>query len=99
MSNGSIETTSKQGGSDLAELAGSGLKKLNVTPPPFPLGKKILEAGLEPSLFVSDFLAKCGGYGVVDGGFATELERHGQDLNDPLWSAKCLISSPHLVRR
>ncbi|XVF38267.1 hypothetical protein REPUB_Repub20aG0085800 [Reevesia pubescens] len=55
--------------------------------------------GVEPSLFLSDFLAKCGGYAVVDGGFATELERHGQDLNDPLWSAKCLISSPHLVRR
>ncbi|KAK6254906.1 hypothetical protein SCA6_016211 [Theobroma cacao] len=55
--------------------------------------------GVEPSVFVSDFLAKCGGYAVVDGGFATELERHGQDLNDPLWSAKCLISSPHLVRR
>ncbi|XVF66639.1 hypothetical protein PTKIN_Ptkin10aG0053000 [Pterospermum kingtungense] len=51
------------------------------------------------SVFLFDFLAKCGGYAVVDGGFATELERHGQDLNDPLWSAKCLISSPHLVRR
>ncbi|XWS53948.1 hypothetical protein CRYUN_Cryun10bG0044500 [Craigia yunnanensis] len=55
--------------------------------------------GVEPSVLVSDFLAKCGGYAVVDGGFATELERHGQDLNDPLWSAKCLISSPHLVRK
>ncbi|GMJ01904.1 homocysteine S-methyltransferase 3 [Hibiscus trionum] len=46
-----------------------------------------------------DFLAECGGCAVVDGGFATELQRHGQDLNDPLWSAKCLISSPQLVRR
>ncbi|PON80006.1 Homocysteine-binding domain containing protein [Parasponia andersonii] len=53
----------------------------------------------ETSSFMGDFLEKCGGYGVVDGGFATELERHGADLNDPLWSAKCLISSPHLVRR
>ncbi|KAL1342635.1 hypothetical protein HN51_029164 [Arachis hypogaea] len=51
--------------------------------------------------FMRDFLDKCGsgGCAVVDGGFATELERHGADLNDPLWSAKCLISSPHLVRR
>ncbi|XP_050219702.1 homocysteine S-methyltransferase 3 [Mercurialis annua] len=49
--------------------------------------------------FMSDFLQNCGGYAVIDGGFATELERHGADLNDPLWSAKCLISSPHLVRR
>ncbi|XVE65968.1 hypothetical protein DITRI_Ditri08aG0043700 [Diplodiscus trichospermus] len=55
--------------------------------------------GVEPGVVMSDFLTKCGGYAVVDGGFATELERHGQDLNDPLWSAKCLISSPHLVRR
>ncbi|XP_052109580.1 homocysteine S-methyltransferase 3 [Arachis duranensis] len=60
--------------------------------------------GLEGSdtwSFMRDFLDKCGsgGCAVVDGGFATELERHGADLNDPLWSAKCLISSPHLVRR
>ncbi|XP_045807956.1 homocysteine S-methyltransferase 3-like [Trifolium pratense] len=46
-----------------------------------------------------DFLHKCGGYAVIDGGFATELERLGVDLNDPLWSAKCLFTSPHLVRR
>lgn len=44
------------------------------------------------------FLEQCGGCGIIDGGFATELERHGEDLNDPLWSAKCLISSPHLVK-
>ena len=51
------------------------------------------------STFMSDFIGKCGGYVVIDGGFATELERHGADLNDPLWSAKCLVDSPHLVRR
>lgn len=54
---------------------------------------------MEPSSFMADFLAGCGGYAVVDGGLATELERHGQDLNDHLWSAKCLISFPQLVRR
>ncbi|KAI4317878.1 hypothetical protein L6164_025709 [Bauhinia variegata] len=53
----------------------------------------------ETSSFLRGFLDKCGGYAVIDGGFATELERHGADLNDPLWSAKCLLSSPHLVRR
>lgn len=53
----------------------------------------------EQSKFMTDFLEKCGGYAVIDGGLATELERHGANLNDPLWSAKCLISSPHLVRR
>ncbi|KAG6438295.1 hypothetical protein SASPL_103232 [Salvia splendens] len=48
---------------------------------------------------MSDFLRQCGGVAVIDGGFATELERHGADLNDPLWSAKCLLTSPDLIRR
>ncbi|PIN04447.1 Homocysteine S-methyltransferase [Handroanthus impetiginosus] len=52
-----------------------------------------------PSSFFANFLRQCGGCAVIDGGLATELERHGADLNDPLWSAKCLISSPHLIRR
>ncbi|VFQ88767.1 unnamed protein product [Cuscuta campestris] len=50
-----------------------------------------------PSL-MADFLQKSGGVGVIDGGLATELERHGANLNDPLWSAKCLLDSPHLIR-
>lgn len=48
---------------------------------------------------VRDLLRQCGGFAVVDGGLATELERHGADLNDPLWSAKCLISFPQLIKR
>nr|AGV54315.1 homocysteine S-methyltransferase [Phaseolus vulgaris] len=56
--------------------------------------------GKETPSFFRDFLDKCGGSAVIDGGFATELERLGADLNDELWSAKCLISSSsHLVRR
>ena len=35
---------------------------------------------------------------VLDGALATELERRGADLNDPLWSAKCLIERPDLIR-
>jgi homocysteine S-methyltransferase len=35
---------------------------------------------------------------VLDGALATELERHGADINDPLWSAKCLIERPELIR-
>jgi len=35
---------------------------------------------------------------VLDGGLATELERRGADLNDPLWSAKLLIERPELIR-
>src|SRR6476661_3651821 len=31
---------------------------------------------------------------VLDGGLATELERRGHDLSDPLWSARLLIEAP-----
>jgi homocysteine S-methyltransferase len=35
---------------------------------------------------------------VLDGALATELERRGADLKDPLWSAKCLIQRPDLIQ-
>jgi homocysteine S-methyltransferase len=35
---------------------------------------------------------------VLDGALATELERRGADLQDPLWSATCLIERPDLIR-
>lgn len=56
-------------------------------------------ASAETSSLMSEFLRQAGGSAVVDGGLATELERHGADLNDPLWSAKCLLTSPHLIRK
>lgn len=34
----------------------------------------------------------------LDGGLATELERKGADLKDPLWSAKLLIENPELIK-
>ena len=39
------------------------------------------------------------GFVILDGGLATQLERHGADLNDPLWSGKILLESPELVER
>ncbi len=33
----------------------------------------------------------------LDGGLATELSRRGHDLDDPLWSAKLLLSDPEAV--
>jgi homocysteine S-methyltransferase len=36
---------------------------------------------------------------VLDGGLATELERRGADLRDPLWSAKVLVEDPEAIRR
>jgi homocysteine S-methyltransferase len=35
---------------------------------------------------------------VLDGALATELEVLGADLRDPLWSAKCLVENPNLIR-
>jgi homocysteine S-methyltransferase len=35
---------------------------------------------------------------LLDGALATELERRGADLNDPLWSAKLLVEQPSLIR-
>ncbi|PDW01684.1 homocysteine S-methyltransferase [Candidatus Viridilinea mediisalina] len=36
---------------------------------------------------------------ILDGALATELERRGCDLRDPLWSAKMLIEHPALIRQ
>ncbi|QHW31788.1 homocysteine S-methyltransferase [Paenibacillus rhizovicinus] len=36
---------------------------------------------------------------ILDGAMATELERHGCDLNDSLWSAKVLMDNPELIGR
>lgn len=36
---------------------------------------------------------------ILDGALATELERHGCDLLDPLWSAKVLIEAPQLIKQ
>jgi homocysteine S-methyltransferase len=36
---------------------------------------------------------------TVDGALATELEAHGCNLEDPLWSAKVLLEQPELVQR
>ena len=35
---------------------------------------------------------------ILDGALATELERRGADIKDPLWSAKCLLERPELIR-
>jgi homocysteine S-methyltransferase len=37
-------------------------------------------------------------FAVLDGGLATELERRGADLHDPLWSARVLLERPALIR-
>ncbi len=34
---------------------------------------------------------------ILDGGLATELERRGLNLRDPLWSAKILVEAPEAI--
>lgn len=36
---------------------------------------------------------------VLDGGLATELEWHGYDLDDALWSARLLIEDPEAIKQ
>ena len=36
---------------------------------------------------------------ILDGALATELERRGADLRDPLWSANVLIKAPALIKQ
>ena len=36
---------------------------------------------------------------ILDGGLATELERHGHDLSDVLWSARLLADEPAAIRQ
>jgi homocysteine S-methyltransferase len=47
---------------------------------------------------VDELLAQAG-IVILDGGLATELERRGADLRDPLWSAKLLVDAPELIRQ
>jgi homocysteine S-methyltransferase len=35
---------------------------------------------------------------ILDGALATELQRRGADLHDPLWSARVLLEQPQLIR-
>jgi homocysteine S-methyltransferase len=36
---------------------------------------------------------------VIDGGLSTQLEIHGHDLNDPLWTARVLLNDPSMIER
>lgn len=56
---------------------------------------------MEPEASISDPLASLLGdrpFAVLDGALATELERCGADLDGPLWSARCLLEQPELIR-
>jgi homocysteine S-methyltransferase len=44
-------------------------------------------------------LVSCHGVVVLDGGLATQLEAQGNDLADPLWSARLLLENPGEIVR
>jgi hypothetical protein len=48
---------------------------------------------------VEELLRENGGWAVIDGGLATELESNGADIKDALWSSKCLFSCPQLITK
>ncbi|MDJ0752016.1 MAG: homocysteine S-methyltransferase [Ardenticatenaceae bacterium] len=47
---------------------------------------------------INRFLTAQGAF-ILDGALATELERRGCDINDPLWSAKILLEAPELIKQ
>lgn len=49
-----------------------------------------------PGAGLAEYVARQG-FVVLDGGLATELERAGHHLNDPLWSAKVVLEDPGAV--
>lgn len=46
---------------------------------------------------IQEFLSRQG-FVMLDGGLATEMEKHGAELDNDLWSAKALIESPEIIR-
>jgi homocysteine S-methyltransferase len=53
---------------------------------------------MERSNPLTPFLAGQG-FLLLDGGLATELEKQGHDLDDPLWSARLLLEKPEAIAR
>ena len=64
----------------------------------FHLFSNVMTPTPEPMSPLQTALAEQGLF-VLDGALATELERRGADLLDPLWSAKLLIEQPDLIRQ
>ena len=44
-------------------------------------------------------IVKAQKYLILDGGFSTQCETEGANINDDLWSAKLLYENPDLVER
>eukprot|EP00252_Welwitschia_mirabilis_P022513 TRINITY_DN610_c0_g2_i5.p1 TRINITY_DN610_c0_g2~~TRINITY_DN610_c0_g2_i5.p1 ORF type:complete len:337 (+),score=53.85 TRINITY_DN610_c0_g2_i5:68-1078(+) len=48
---------------------------------------------------LEEVICRRGGCAVLDGGLATQLQSHGANINDPLWGAVCLVTSPDLIKQ
>ncbi len=47
---------------------------------------------------IKSFIDRYGAF-ILDGGLATQLEAHGCDLSDDLWSARLLLDDPQIIRQ
>lgn len=47
---------------------------------------------------IQPFIDRYGAF-ILDGGLATQLEAHGCDLSDDLWSARLLVDDPQIIRQ
>ena len=47
---------------------------------------------------VSGLLNMLNGICILDGGMSTGLESMGANLNSSLWTAKCLMKDPNLIK-
>lgn len=59
----------------------------------------VVGAAPSPMDAVDGLVAAAGGCVVIDGGMATQLEVHGAVFDKTLWSALCLVTSPHLIKK
>jgi len=57
-----------------------------------------MQLSYSPKSPIAAFL-KQQGFILLDGGLATELEKHGHSLNNNLWSASLLINNPQEIRK
>merc|ERR1719440_1088280 len=51
---------------------------------------------------LEDPLARCRGDAqvlILDGGLATHIEALGEDIDNSLWSARCLVKNPDIIKR
>lgn len=63
---------------------------------------KAVEPNVSEGGMIKDPLAECRGSEdvlILDGGLATHIETLGEDIDHALWSARCLVKNPAVIKR